>query len=125
MTIKALIADDSCLDRRILSAVLQSAGIRDVAVAKDGDEAIQIFDQEVFDLVVTDWNMPRRTGLDVVRAIRARGYDLPIIMVTGESEEAKREVASQAGASDYCTKPLDAAAFLNVVAKHFDAVVAN
>ena len=100
-------------------------GVRDLAMAQDGEEAIRLFDREKFDLVVTDWNMPKRTGLDVIRAIRAKEGKVPIVMVTAESEEMKRAEATDAGASDYCTKPLDAAAFRNVLARHINGLVAT
>ena len=122
MAIKALIADDSCLDREVLACLLESAGVHDPVMARDGDEAIRLFDRERFDLVVTDWNMPKRSGLDVIRAIRARERGVPIIMVTAESGGIKRIAATDAGASDYCTKPLDPAAFFAVLTRHVDGI---
>ena len=123
MTIRALIADDSRVDREILAELLDSVGIHDVATAKDGNEAAELFGQERFDLVVTDWCMPNRTGLDVVRTIRANGSRVPILMVTGESEEEKMAAATAAGVSDYFTKPINPAAFIGAVAKHLDGLM--
>ena len=120
MTIKALIADDSRVDREILTGLLESVGIHDLVMAKDGEEAIRLFGQGTFGLIVTDWNMPERTGLDVVRAIRAKGFRMPILMVTGESGESKRAAAADAGASGFLTKPINPIAFINALTKHLD-----
>ena len=116
--------DDEQNMRHAVYRVLHSRPY-EVVLAKDGEEAIRLFDRGNFDLVVTDWNMPKRTGLDVIRAIRAKEDNVPIVMVTAESEGMKRTEATDAGASDYCTKPLDAAAFRSVLAKHINGLAAT
>ena len=71
-------------------------------------EAIEVFGDGVgFDLILTDWNMPRMNGLDFVKAIREAGHTVPIIMVTTETEKEQVVKAIQAGVNDYLIKPFD------------------
>jgi two-component system chemotaxis response regulator CheY len=97
-----LVADDSGVIRKIIVRALNSLGVKDVVEAADGDEAIAKFGSASFDLVLTDWNMPGKSGLDVLKAI-------PVIMVTTEAEKSRVMEAIQAGVSDYLTKPFEAA----------------
>jgi len=94
--------------RAIVTDALQDIGVTDVVQAAGGDEALERFLQEDFDLVIVDWCMPGMNGLDVIRGIRAAGSDVPIIMVTatGTGRDEVME-AIRAGASDYLLKPFD------------------
>jgi two-component system response regulator RegX3 len=76
----------------------------DVTVARDGVEALERFDAETTDLVLLDVMLPRISGIDVCRAIRARS-DVPIIMVTAKSTELDTVVGLEVGADDYVAKP--------------------
>src|SRR5690606_18639528 len=76
----------------------------EVHVARDGVEALERFDAERHDLVLLDVMLPRVSGIDVCRTIRARS-DVPIIMVTAKSEEIDTVVGLEVGADDYVTKP--------------------
>ncbi len=107
MSLKVLVADDSGTMRKIIIRSLMAVGINDVIEARDGAEAIDLFGQHTFDLVLTDWNMPNKNGPDVVREIRAQGSDVPIIMITTESEKRSVLEAIQAGVTDYLVKPFD------------------
>ncbi|MDG2223107.1 MAG: response regulator [Rubripirellula sp.] len=105
---KALVVDDSGVMRRIISRGLNSLWVNDIAEAGDGMEAIEVFGDGVgFDLILTDWNMPRMNGLDFVKAIREAGHTVPIIMVTTETEKEQVVKAIQAGVNDYLIKPFD------------------
>jgi two-component system response regulator RegX3 len=75
-----------------------------VTVARDGQEALARFDERAFDVVLLDLMLPRLSGIDVCRQIRAKS-DVPIIMVTAKSEEIDTVVALEMGADDYVTKP--------------------
>jgi two-component system, chemotaxis family, chemotaxis protein CheY len=107
MGVRALVADDSSTMRKIILRSLNALGINDVKEAGDGEQALQLFDQHPFDLVLTDWNMPQRTGLEVIEGIRARGSKVPIIMITTEAEKRRVLDAIRAGVSDYLVKPFD------------------
>ena len=105
---KVLLVDDSGVMRKIISRSLNSLWIDEVIEAADGVEALEVFkDGEGFDLVLTDWNMPRMNGLELVQAIRAAGHKLPIMMVTTETEKEQVVKAIQAGVNDYLVKPFD------------------
>jgi two-component system chemotaxis response regulator CheY len=107
MSIKVLVADDSGVMRKIIVRALNSCGVTDIVEAADGVEAVAKFKESGADLVMTDWNMPNKTGLEVTKEIRASGSDVPIIMVTTEAEMSRVKDAIQAGISDYLAKPFD------------------
>jgi two-component system response regulator RegX3 len=75
-----------------------------ITVARDGVEALEVFDADTTDLVLLDVMLPRMSGIDVCRAIRARS-DVPIIMVTAKSTELDTVVGLEVGADDYVAKP--------------------
>jgi len=105
---KALVADDSGIMRKIIIRSLNSVGITEVVEAANGQEAIDKYKETPVDLILTDWNMPVKNGLDVVLEIRETGSQVPIIMVTTESQKGYVLAAFQAGVDDYLTKPFEA-----------------
>ena len=105
---RVLIADDSSTMRKIISRTLQAVGVELAVEADDGDEAISLFEQGEFDLVLLDWHMPRVNGLEVLQAIRAIGSQVPVMMVTVEAERSCVIAAIRAGVSDYLIKPFEA-----------------
>ncbi len=107
MVPSVLVADDSGTMRKIIIRSLQMLGIQNSAEAKDGDEAISIFKQGGINLVLTDWNMPGKSGLEVIREIRAQDKDVPIIMVTTEAEKRRVLETIEVGVSDYIIKPFE------------------
>ena len=108
MSIRALIADDSGAMRQIVVRAANKAGIQDVTEATDGADALTKFGAESFDLVLTDWNMPNKSGLELTQEIRGQGSDVPIVMITTEAEKSNVLEAIQAGVNDYLTKPFEA-----------------
>ena len=107
MSPTVLVADDSSTMRKIIIRSLQAIGVSSATEAKDGEEAISMFKQGGFDMVLTDWNMPGKTGLDVIREIRAQNTNVPIIMITTEAEKRRVLEAIQVGVSDYIIKPFE------------------
>jgi len=105
---KVLVADDSSTIRAILLDSLRTIGVADIVEAADGNEAISRFNQSRFDLVLTDWKMPGKSGLELLKAIRAKGSQVPVVMVTCEAEKRWMAVAAAAGVSDYLVKPFKA-----------------
>ncbi|MCU0710679.1 MAG: response regulator [Pirellula sp.] len=105
---RVLVADDSGIMRKIIIRSLNSVGVTDIVEAADGQEAINAYNSNDIDLILTDWNMPNKSGLDVVTEIRAQGSNVPIIMVTTEAQKGQVIAAIQAGVSDYLTKPFEA-----------------
>jgi two-component system, chemotaxis family, chemotaxis protein CheY len=107
MNPNVLVADDSSTMRKIIIRSLQGIGVPNAVEAKDGEEAIALFKQGGIDAVLTDWNMPGKTGLDVLKEIRAQSATVPIIMITTEAEKRRVLEAIQHGVSDYIIKPFE------------------
>ena len=115
---RVLVADDSSTMRKIILRSLQAVGVKDVAEAADGAEAVAIFAPGKFDMVLTDWNMPGMTGLEVLKAIRAQDQKIPVIMVTTEAEKSRVLEAIQAGVTDYLVKPFTPDTLREKLEKH-------
>lgn len=118
MSIRVLVADDSSTMRKIIIRALSGLGITDITEAENGDAAVNLFPTVPFDLVLTDWNMPGKTGLEVIQAIRAQNKETPIIMITTEAEKRRVIEAIQAGVSDYLVKPFEADDLKQKVERH-------
>jgi two-component system chemotaxis response regulator CheY len=101
---KCLVVDDSPTMRRILVNTLEDLGCAPVIEAEHGVDALERFDPSV-DVVLTDWVMPVMGGLDLVRALRAAGRTLPILMVTTRSNRDDILQAVEAGVTGYLLKP--------------------
>ena len=99
MSTNVLVADDSGTMRKIIIRSLNAVGITSVVEAADGSQAVALFKPGAFDLVLTDWNMPGKSGLEVIREIRAQDAKVPIIMITTEAENGPRD-AGDPGRSD-------------------------
>ena len=110
---KILVADDSRVMRQIVIRTLRQAGYddHDIVEAEDGADALAKVSSENPDLVLSDWNMPNMTGIDLLRAIRADAAlkHLPVLMITAEAKKENIVEAAQAGASGYVVKPFTAA----------------
>jgi two-component system chemotaxis response regulator CheY len=103
--------------RKIIIRALNALGISEITEAADGEQALQLFGQGTFDLVLTDWNMPHRTGLEVLEGIRAAGSQVPVVMITTEAEKRRVLDAIRAGVSDYLIKPFDPEALREKIGK--------
>ncbi len=115
---RVLVADDSSTMRKIIIRSLLAVGATGATEAADGDEALKLFKPGEFDLVLTDWNMPGKNGLEVVQGIREQDANVPIIMVTTEAEKSRVMQAIQAGVSDYLVKPFTADTLREKLEKH-------
>jgi two-component system chemotaxis response regulator CheY len=107
MGCKVLVVDDSGVMRKIIIRALNSCGVNDIVEAADGVEALARFAEHSIDLVMTDWNMPNKTGLQLLQEIRAGGSQAPVIMITTEAEAGRVKEAIEAGVSDYLAKPFE------------------
>ena len=101
--VNVLLAEDEESFIEALVIGLTNEGFR-VTVARDGDEALHLFDETVPDILLLDLMLPKLSGIDVCRAIRTRSQ-VPIIMVTAKGTEIDTVVALEVGADDYVTKP--------------------
>ena len=101
--VKVLLAEDEESFIEALVIGLNNEGFR-VTVARDGNEAVSLFDESEPDIVLLDLMLPKMSGIDVCRTIRTRSQ-VPIIMVTAKGAEIDTVVALEVGADDYVTKP--------------------
>ena len=106
MTIRILVADDDADIRRLVTFKMSQEGY-DVTTATDGDEAFALATDSTYDLLLLDWQMPGRSGVELCEVLRARPEyaRTPIIMLTARSLEKDLELAFDVGASGYITKP--------------------
>ncbi len=108
--------DDTASMRQMISFTLNSAG-HNVMEASDGDEALKIAQENKFDLIITDINMPNMDGITLVEKLRelADYKFAPILMLTTESQESKREQGKKAGATGWIVKPFNPDQLLSVI----------
>lgn len=113
---KVVIADDSRVMRQIVIRTLRQAGYSwDITEASDGAESLQLAQQLRPDLVLSDWNMPEMTGIEMLRTMRAQGMDIPLGFVTSEGSAEMREQAEGAGALFLIAKPFTAESFRETI----------
>jgi two-component system chemotaxis response regulator CheY len=110
---KILIADDSRAMRMIVTRTLRQAGFGglDLIEAENGRDALEKAKAENPDLILSDWNMPEMTGIDLLKNLRAHGIGIPFCFVTSEGSQEMRDQASAAGAMGLIAKPFTAEAF--------------
>jgi two-component system, chemotaxis family, chemotaxis protein CheY len=120
--LKFLVVDDFSTMRRIVRNLLKELGFSNVDEAEDGVAALNKLRGAQFDFVISDWNMPNMTGIDLLIAIRADANlkSLPVLMVTAEAKKENIVAAAQAGASGYVVKPFTAAVLEEKLNKIFE-----
>jgi two-component system chemotaxis response regulator CheY len=108
---KFLVVDDFSTMRRIVRNLLKELGFTNIEEAEDGAVALAKLKAGSFDFVISDWNMPNMTGIELLRAIRgdAALSSLPVLMITAEAKKENIIEAAQAKASGYIVKPFTAA----------------
>ncbi len=114
---KILLVDDNRTNRSVISRVLENAG-HVVETAEDGDDALDRLDAEVFDIVLTDINMPGTSGLDLTKMYRVLHTDephMPIVALTADATEQAKQDCREAGMDGYLTKPVEAQQLLALV----------
>ncbi|MBY8966964.1 chemotaxis response regulator CheY [Algiphilus sp.] len=120
--LKILVVDDFSTMRRIIRNLLQDLGFSHISEADDGSTALTALQSEHFDFVITDWNMPGTTGIDLLKAIRAdeKLKRLPVLMVTAEGKKDQIVEAAQAGVNGYVIKPFTAQTLREKLEKIFE-----
>lgn len=121
---KILVVDDFSTMRRIVKNLLRDLGFTNTHEADDGSTAWPMLQSGDFDFVVTDWNMPGMTGIELLQKIRAddRLKAIPVLMVTAEAKRDQIVAAAQAGVNGYVVKPFTAAALKEKIEKIFERV---
>lgn len=107
MSIITLLVEDDINVRFTIKAMLQEMGITDITEAKDGESALKTLQDSfgTWQLVLCDWNMPNKTGLQFLQDVRAMSPDLPFIMITARADEASILDAKSSRVTAYIRKP--------------------
>jgi two-component system chemotaxis response regulator CheY len=119
---KILIVDDFSTMRRIIKNLLRDLGFNNTSEADDGKTALPILQSGDFDFLVTDWNMPGMTGIELLKAVRADAKlaSMPVLMVTAEQKRDQIVEAAQAGVNGYIVKPFTAETLKEKIDKIFE-----
>ena len=122
LQMKVLTVDDFPTMRRIVKTLLRQLGYSNISEAEDGLAALAKLKQEKFDLVLLDWNMPKMTGLELLKAIRAdeNMRQIPVIMITAEGRKEDVIEAAKAGVNNFIVKPFTAETLEEKLAKVLD-----
>ncbi|MBF0402372.1 chemotaxis response regulator CheY [Candidatus Magnetominusculus xianensis] len=104
---KILVVDDFATMRRIIKNILKQLGMNEVEEAEDGEQAFKKLQTGKFDFLITDWNMPNCTGLELLKMVRSDPNlkAMPVLMVTAEAEKEQVVEAIKAGVNNYVMKP--------------------
>lgn len=118
---RILAVDDFSTMRRIIRNILKQLGFQNVAEADDGMAALEMLRKEKIDFVISDWNMPKMTGIELLKAIRADESlkQIPVLMVTAEAQRQNVIEAAKAGANNYIVKPFTAETLKDKIEKIF------
>ena len=122
-----LVVDDFSTMRRIVRNLLKELGFTNVDEAEDGQVALHKLKTQHFDFIVSDWNMPNMTGIELLKAVRADQQikHLPFMMITAEAKRENIIEAAMAGASGYIVKPFTAATLEEKMNKIFQNMAAK
>ncbi|MDH5445147.1 MAG: response regulator [Gammaproteobacteria bacterium] len=114
---KIMIADDMQMMRRLLKSSLLKAGFADITEAINGEELLTKLDEQKFDLIICDWDMPKMSGYDALQFIRKHDAhkNIPFVMVTAVADSEKVKQAIQMGINDYIIKPIKPEHFVDKV----------
>ena len=105
LNMKILVVDDMSTMRRIVKNILKQLGFANMEEAENGQEALQKLRADTFGFVVSDWNMPNMTGLDLLKQVRTVDNDVRFVMMTGRSDLDSVKVARDHGIDSYLRKP--------------------
>jgi two-component system, chemotaxis family, chemotaxis protein CheY len=124
---KILIVDDFSTMRRIIKNLLRDLGFNNTQEADDGNTGLPMLQSGNFDFLITDWNMPGMTGIDLLKAVRADAKlkNLPVLMVTAEAKKEQIVMAAQAGVNGYIVKPFTAQTLKEKIDKIFERIEAG
>ena len=122
--IKILVVDDFATMRKVIRNLLKQVGYENIMEAEDGVLALRVLKSQKVDLVISDWNMPNMTGLELLKAVRA-DEDLkttPFLMVTAEALQDNVIAAVKAGVSNYIVKPFTAEVLNDKITKILEKI---
>lgn len=110
-SLKILLVDDQQEARLMLRTMLSELGVTQIFEAVDGRQAMSFLDDaaDLVNLVICDWNMPKMSGLELLRQLRGAGFDIPFLMVTGRTDMRSVLEARNTGVTGYISKPFSPA----------------
>ncbi len=116
-----LVVDDFSTMRRINKNILKELGFKNILEADDGTTALEVLKSNKVDLIISDWNMPKMTGLEFLKKVRASSEykDIPFLMVTAEAQKENIIEAVKAKVSNYIVKPFTAQTLSEKIEKIF------
>jgi two-component system chemotaxis response regulator CheY len=119
---RILVVDDFSTMRRIIKNILKQLGFTNVVDADDGSTAWEILNKDKIDFIISDWNMPKMSGIELLRKVRSSEEfaDIPFLMVTAEGQQENVIEAVQAGVSNYIVKPFTPETFEQKIKKIFE-----
>lgn len=122
--IKVLIVDDFATMRKVVRNLLKQSGYEDIVEAEDGVMALKALKAQKIDVVVSDWNMPNMTGLELLKAVRADAElaKTPFLMVTAEALQDNVVAAVKAGVNNYIVKPFTAEVLSEKIKKIMEGI---
>ena len=108
--LRILVVDDFSTMRRIIKNILRQLGMNNVVEADDGTTAWDVLNKDKIEFIISDWNMPQMTGIELLRKVRASEQfaNIPFLMVTAEAQQENIIEAVQAKVSNYIVKPFTA-----------------
>ena len=123
---KILVVDDFSPMRRIIRNLLRDLGFHNTLEADDGDTALPVLRRGGIDLLVTDWNMPGMSGIELIKMVRADAKlaSLPVVMVSAESGRDRIIEATRAGVNGYIVKPFAALTLKRAMEQIFEPAAA-
>ena len=121
LNMKILVVDDMSTMRRIIKNIMKQLGFANVEEAENGQDALDKLRAESFGFIISDWNMPVISGIELLRAVRAddKLKTIPFLMVTAEAQKENLIEAIQAGVSNYIVKPFSAEVLQEKINKIF------
>ncbi|MFZ5586603.1 MAG: chemotaxis response regulator CheY [Thermodesulfobacteriota bacterium] len=119
---KVLVVDDFSTMRRIVKNILRQLGFENIVEADDGETAMRKLESERIDFIISDWNMPKMSGLELLKWVRSHEEfkDLPFLMVTAEAQKENVLEAVKAKVSNYIVKPFTAETLSEKIEKIFN-----
>lgn len=124
---RILIVDDYSTMRRIIKNLMRELGFANCDEADDGTTALPMLKTGKYDFLITDWNMPGMSGIDLLANVRndSAMADMPVLMVTAQAKKTEIVRAAQAGVSGYVVKPFTAETLKEKINKIFERLEAN
>lgn len=121
LSMKILVVDDFSTMRRIIKNILKQIGFTNVDEAENGQVALSKLLDGDYDFVVSDWNMPEMSGIELLKSVRSNETikDLPFLMVTAEAKKENVVEAVKAGVNNYIVKPFTADTLQGKISKIF------